>query len=96
MLAPRLETHGPDLLLWIKVVPGASRSQIAGVLGDRLKIRIAAAPEQGKANQAICELIARQLKIKSSQITIESGHTSPEKIVRIAQIGEDNLCKLWK
>ena len=95
MPAPRLETHGSDLLLWIKAVPGASRSQIAGVLGDRLKVRIAAAPEQGRANQAICELIARHLKIKTSQVTIESGHTNPEKIIRIAQVSADNLRRLW-
>jgi len=44
-----------------QAVPGASRSGIAGVLGDRLKVRISAPPEAGKANDAICELIAQAL-----------------------------------
>lgn len=84
MTVIRIEQSGDDVLLWIKAVPGASRNQIAGVLGDRLKIRITAPPEAGKANQAICTLLAKTLKIKSRDISIDSGQTNPEKIVRIA------------
>jgi uncharacterized protein (TIGR00251 family) len=79
----RLEQSGPDVLLWIKAVPGASRDQISGVLGDRLKIRIAASPECGKANEAICRLLATQLDIKAKQVSIETGHSNAEKSVRI-------------
>ncbi len=71
------------ILLPIKAVPGASRDQIAGMLGDRLKVRIAAAPEAGKANKAICSLIAQKLRIKESSVEIHSGHTNPEKILAI-------------
>jgi len=96
MSTPRIDQSGSDCLLWIKAVPGASRSQVAGVLGDRLKIRTSAVPQQGKANQAICELLARQLKVKTNQVTIESGHTNPKKIVRIARVSADQLRKLWE
>ncbi len=71
------------ILLPIKAVPGASRDQIAGMLGDRLKVRIAAVPEAGKANKAICSLIAQQLDLKPSSVKIHSGHTNPEKILAI-------------
>ncbi len=79
-----------DILLPIKAVPGASRDQIAGMLGERLKVRIAAAPEAGKANKAICTLIAQELGIKASSIEIHSGHTNPEKILLITDTPYDS------
>ena len=79
----RIEEDGAAVRLWIKAVPGSSRDHIAGALGDRLKVRVIAAPEGGKANAAICALIARALGIRAGQVTIASGHASPEKIVRI-------------
>ena len=79
----RIESDGSAVRVWIKAVPGASRDQIAGVLGERLKVRVTAPVEDGRANQAICATIARALKIKLKQVTIESGRTNPEKVVRI-------------
>lgn len=83
----RLEQDGDDVLLWVKAVPGASRDEIAGLVGERLKVRISAAAEGGKANKAICAVIARALKCKPRQVAIESGQTNPEKIVRITAMG---------
>ncbi len=57
--------HDHAIELRVKVVPGASRSEIVGVLGDPLKIRIAAPPEKGKANQALLQLIADWLGTKN-------------------------------
>ena len=79
-----IEQQGRDVLLRLKVVPGASCTQLAGQLGDRLKLRISTPPEAGKANKAIINFLADKLCIRANQITIESGHTSPEKIIRIA------------
>jgi uncharacterized protein YggU (UPF0235/DUF167 family) len=53
------------------------------VLGDRLKIKVAAAPEAGKANAAVCELLARALNVKRRDVAIEVGATSPEKTARV-------------
>ncbi len=78
-----IEQSGDDVLIWIKTVPGASRNEIAGIIGDRLKVRISAAPEAGKANKAICELLASALGVKMKQVSIDAGQTNPEKIVRI-------------
>ena len=80
----RIEQAGEDVLIWVKAVPGASRNEIAGVVGDRLKIRISAAPEGGKANKAICKLLASSLGVKANQISIERGETNPAKIVRVS------------
>jgi uncharacterized protein (TIGR00251 family) len=79
----RIEQSAADVLLWVKAVPGASRNQIAGPLGDRLKIRVSAPAEGGKANKAICALIADALGLKSRDVQIETGHSSADKTVRI-------------
>ncbi len=87
----RIEQAGEDVLIWVKAVPGASRNEIAGVVGDRLKVRISAAPEGGKANKAICKLLASSLGVKANQISIERGETNPAKIVRISGAGLGDL-----
>lgn len=69
--------------LHVKVVPGASRSCIAGRLGEALKVRVAAAAEKGKANAAVTELLAEKLGIRSAQIELLSGQTQPRKTFRI-------------
>lgn len=67
--------------LRVKAVPGASRSEIVGILGARLKIRIAAPSEHGKANQALLLLIADWLGTKN--IDLIAGRASAEKTVRV-------------
>ena len=84
-----------SILLWIKAVPGASRDQIAGVLSDRLKIRVAAPPENGKANKAICALLAKTIGIKVNQIEIHSGQSNPEKIIRITGLNAAEIARRW-
>ena len=65
----------------LKVVPGASNSAIVGPLGDRLKVKVAAPPEHGKANQAVLKLLADWLGTK--QIAMVNGHTSAHKTVYV-------------
>jgi uncharacterized protein (TIGR00251 family) len=64
------------------VVPGASRSGIAGVLGDRLKIRVAAPPEGGRANRELVRLLGEWLGVRDVEIV--AGLSSAEKTVRIS------------
>ena len=67
--------------LRIKAVPGARRDAIAGQLGDRLKVRVSAPPEGGKANAAIEALLADALGVRARFVSVVSGRTNPEKIV---------------
>ena len=67
----------------VKAVPGASRDQIVGLLGGRLKIKVAAAPEAGKANAAICAVVAAALGIKARQVQVVAGHGSAEKVLEV-------------
>lgn len=78
------EQRGEDVLLHVKVVPGAKRDQIAGILGERLKIRISAPPEGGKANAAVCAIIAKAVGVRARDVTVETGHTNPEKTLRLS------------
>lgn len=81
----------PATRLAIKVVPGAARDEIAGPLGDRLKLRISAPPQDGQANQAVCRLLAAHLAIKPRQVEIISGHAHPEKLVRITGLTPEQV-----
>jgi hypothetical protein len=65
----------------VKVVPGASRSEIVGLLGNRLKVRIAAPAEGGKANRALVKLLRESLSTR--EVEIVAGHSRAEKTVRI-------------
>lgn len=67
----------------IKVVPGSSRDEIAGVLGDRMKVRVSAPAESGRANRAVRELLARAFGVSGRGVEIVSGHGGPLKTVRI-------------
>lgn len=78
----------------MKAVPGARQNEIAGVLGDRLKIRVSAPPEGGKANKAICELLARTLKCRARDVEIVSGQTNPEKLVRVEGLVLDDAKRM--
>ncbi len=79
----RFQADGGDVLIRVKAVPGASRDGVAGTLGDRLKVRVSAPPEGGRANRAVCAVIARALGVKKKQVSIETGRTGPEKTVRV-------------
>jgi uncharacterized protein (TIGR00251 family) len=80
----------------VKVVPGSSRNQIVGWLGDALKIKVTAPPEKGQANEAVIELLASALGISSKDIEIESGHSSPSKIVAINGLNDETIKEAFK
>jgi uncharacterized protein len=63
----------------VKVVPGSSRTVVAGLYNGMLKVRLAAPPEKGKANQALIELLAEKFNIPKNSIAITSGLTSKIK-----------------
>ncbi len=75
----------------VKVVPGASRNEIAGWLGQALKVRVAAPAEGGKANRVVIKLLADALEISIGQITITAGQASPRKTVRIQGVDPEAM-----
>ncbi len=79
-----LEVTGDGVTVRVKVVPGASRTKLAGTLGDRLKLMVAAPPEGGKANRAVCELLTQVFDVTPRDVAVTHGHTSPQKTVTVA------------
>ena len=68
----------------VRVQPRASRNAVAGEMGDALKIALTAPPVEGKANEACVDFLAILLKVPRSSVTIASGESSRNKVVRIA------------
>ena len=77
--------------LSVKVVPGASQTGIAGWLGDTLKVRVTAPPEQGKANAAVEALIAAALGLPRDAARVVAGTASPRKVVEVAGLSESEV-----
>ena len=86
-----LTQQGDDVLIAVKVVPNASRDKIVGELDGALKVSVTAAPERGAANKAVCKLLARTLNVRTRQVTIDAGQTSPRKTIRINAISIDDV-----
>jgi uncharacterized protein (TIGR00251 family) len=80
--------------LMVKAVPGAKRDQIAGRLGERLKVRVAAPPEGGKANDAICALVAAALGVRTRDVRLISGHSRAEKVLEIDGVSGEAVAAL--
>lgn len=80
-----------ELSLQVKVVPGASRTRVAGRYGEGIKVQVAAAPEKGKANDAVVAVLAEWLGLKSAQVRIAAGQTQPRKTVALAGISKEKL-----
>ncbi|MBW6487114.1 MAG: DUF167 domain-containing protein [Syntrophobacterales bacterium] len=72
------------VLFHVRVVPRASRSELAGVQDDALKLRITAPPVDGKANEECIRVLADFFDVKKRQVTIVSGHASRTKTIAIA------------
>jgi uncharacterized protein len=70
--------------LRLRVAPGAAKAAVVGRHGDAWKVRVAAAPERGKANEAVLELLAETLAVPRANVTLVSGGTSRDKIVELA------------
>jgi uncharacterized protein (TIGR00251 family) len=79
----------PSTRLTLRVLPGAGRSQIVGRYGNAWKVRVGAAPERGRANTALLELLSKQLRVPRSEITIVSGHTGRDKVVELRGLNAD-------
>lgn len=74
---------GEDLLLACHIQPGARSEGFAGQHGDRLKVRIAAAPVDGQANARLCQWLATAFGVAAREVTIEQGDSSRQKRLRI-------------
>ena len=73
------------MMLRLKVIPRSAKSELAGTLADgTVKVKIAAPPEKGKANEALVAFLAEHYNVPRTAIKIVSGHGTPRKLIEIA------------
>jgi len=73
-----------EITIKIYLQPRSSKNEIVGPYRDGIKVRVTAAPVEGKANEALLRFLAKEFGVTSSSIEIVRGHRSREKIIRVA------------
>lgn len=73
----------PKTRLRLRVIPGAARSGVAGRHGEVWKLRVAQAPERGKANMAVLDLLSDALRVPRKHLEVVLGETARDKVVTV-------------
>jgi uncharacterized protein len=94
MMIPIRETEA-GVAFHVRVVPRASRCEVAGIQGEALKIRLKAPPVEGKANEECIRFLADLLGVKKAQVRIFAGHTARTKTVAIAGIKTEECAAIF-
>jgi uncharacterized protein (TIGR00251 family) len=79
-----IQESGGAVSFAVKVHPRARKNAITGQLGDALKLSLTPPPAEGRANEACIEFFANFLKVPRSSVTIASGQTSRQKVIRVS------------
>ena len=87
----KIQQNGPNVVFAAKIVPGSSKTAVAGVLDGMLKIKVAAPPEKGRANKSIIEFLSKELGVRKNCIEIIAGQTSEVKQLQVSGISTDEL-----
>jgi uncharacterized protein len=77
--------------LAVKVHPRAKRNAVCGEVGGALKLALTAPPEEGRANEACIDLLAKLLDVPRSSITIAAGQSSRNKVIRVAGLRAEQV-----
>jgi len=81
-------------VLKVHVVPGARQTAIAGLHGDRLKVKVAAPPEKGRANQELLDFLARALQVPRQALHLTLGVASRTKVVTVHDLSPELRSRL--
>lgn len=84
MSATWYRVHAHGITLTLHVQPGAKRSEIVGLHGEALKLKLAAPPVEGKANDALLRFIAEQFQVSLRDVALQQGAQSRHKVVLIS------------
>jgi uncharacterized protein (TIGR00251 family) len=82
------------LILTVRVVPRASKTEIAGALGGALKVRIASPPVDGAANAELVKFLSKTFGVAKTEIEIISGETSKTKQIRISNLKSEKFLEI--
>jgi uncharacterized protein (TIGR00251 family) len=93
MANPTIQEIDRGVIITVKVVPGSSRTDVCGLFGEMLKIKVSAPPERGKANQCLLRFLAKKLGVKKGAVSLIAGQTSTVKQVQVSGISADTLLR---
>jgi uncharacterized protein (TIGR00251 family) len=93
-MAEWLRVGDGRITLTLHIQPGAKKTEVAGLYGDTLKIRLAAPPVDGKANAALIEFVADRLGVAKSAVSLKSGQTSRRKVLEVLAVSADDVQRL--
>jgi uncharacterized protein (TIGR00251 family) len=79
--------------LRLRVVPGSKSPGVVGRHGDAWKLRVAAPPERGRANDAAVALLAETLRIPPDDVRLVAGHGSRDKVVEVSGIAPSEAAR---
>ena len=91
-----LTPHRDGTVLGVKAQPGAKRNQVVGERAGALRVAVTAAPEKGKANEAIAKVLAEALGCKAAEVILIFGQSSRDKKFLIAGMSESELSERLK
>jgi len=77
----------------IRVQPRAARDEIVGLRNGAVVVRLTAPPVEGKANDALCRLLARRLGVAGSRVTVVRGARSRDKVVHVEGLPEEEVAR---
>jgi uncharacterized protein (TIGR00251 family) len=86
-----LTNNDAGICFAVKVHPRAKKNAITGQVGDAIKLSLTAPAIEGRANEACIEFFAKLLKVPRSSVTIASGQTGRNKIIRVAGLSAEEL-----
>ncbi len=75
----------------VHVTPKSGRDEVAGWRGSELAVRVTAAPEGGKANAAVCRVVASALGVPKSSVSVVRGDTARHKVLDIPMVDDDTI-----
>ena len=82
---------GVGTVVEVKVVPGASRSRLAGPHGAGVRVQVAEPPERGRANEGMLRVLAEALGVRRADLALVSGASSPRKAVHVRTLTPDEV-----
>jgi uncharacterized protein YggU (UPF0235/DUF167 family) len=90
-MKPKRENGGSIIRIAVKVSAGAARNAIRGWLDQCLRVHLVTAPERGKANAALIALLAKELRLPKSAISIIRGEHSARKTLAVSGLSEADV-----
>ena len=88
---PWISARGDGVVLALHIQPGAKKTELCGLHGDALKIRLRAPPVDGKANEALLAFVADSLGVTRARVTLVAGQTSRSKRVAVDAISLEQV-----